>query len=401
MGKRRRGAFASRRQLKFGKWDCVVDMGSKWDVGKGRKILIVGKTGTGKSVMQTYIAFQNHHQLYSGVAMSNVPSSCAVFETYLPRAFVYTEMSEDVIKKMLSTFKELSRDPEWELERWMLVIDDCSETKGVMGTDLFRELFMQSRHYNMFVSLAVQYFVDVAPAVRQNIDWIVIGRETNSSVQKRLFDNIFKDIFEDDRAVFRKTMSHLTSNYSMMALKNIGKETEIEQLIFSCKADLNVPPFHIGDDDHWIMDGMTVAREASRNALDMLANMMPQAGSAFEDEDEDEGEDSPRSPSPIQEGTVIDPESGRVAHVIALEEPSTRVERHGGHRAYADGGDSLLARWSAAPRRHTARRRTAQKKKQQKKKKNRTRRQSKGDAAEEGSMLASVLGELDDEEDVA
>ena len=339
MPRKKPKTFNGRRELRFRRWNGKVDLGDHpFERGKGKKILLVGKTGTGKSIMSRYLCYQNREALYGAIGMSNVPSSVLDFESYIPKLFVYPSLAEEPIRRYMAMMKELSADPHWELERWGIFVDDCSEKRGALNSNLFREVFMQSRHYNLFLIVALQYFVDVSIQVRQNCDWVVVGRETNGNVQKRLFDNFYSSIFNGDFSLFVRAMKSLTNNYSMAAFNNISSSTELEDTLFAVRARLDLPPFRVGHDDLWLISGMKVARSAAVNALDILAKIMPPAGSTNGggEEKEDEEEEEEEGPEE-EEGEEV---GGQEATSTLM--PVARGARMNAKGEVKDGGGSVV-----------------------------------------------------------
>lgn len=252
-------------------WNGKLDLGGRGSRGKGKTVFIFGKRGTGKSVVQFYLTYMNHKKFYLGIGMSNVESSWRKFEDCFPKSFVFEKFNEESISKIMAIQKALSGDPTFELDKVLMDIDDCSAKKGALTSDTTRDLFMTGRHKNITVILAVQYLMDITPDIRMNTDIILVGRESNKAVRKRLFENFFDSIFEGDFHAFCKTMNHLTNDYKWMVLNNCGSSTDLEDCLFVFKAPLETPSFRVGHRDMWLLDHVKRIRKDTTNAANFIA----------------------------------------------------------------------------------------------------------------------------------
>lgn len=236
---------------------------SYWDgsIPIGKTLFLFGKRGTGKSVAHFYLVYKNASKYFFGIAISNVRDSCRMFENCLPYSMVfdnYAKLGEPVIQRILKEQRKYELDPSWEMDKILINVDDCSNKKSsALDTDTIHDLFKTGRHYDLTIILAVQYLMDVKPGIRMNTDIIMVGRESNKQVRKKLFENFFDSVF-DDFDTFCRAMNKLTNNYHWMVFNNAGSSNEAKDCLFVFKAKemKHLPKFRVGDPQFWLLDHM-------------------------------------------------------------------------------------------------------------------------------------------------
>ena len=108
-----------------------------------RVILIVGKRGTGKSVLLNDILYHLSTKLDFGMAMTPTYESAESFRRCMPDSWIYDGFRGDKLETMLTIQADLVKQKK---ERSLfLVLDDCMYDKKIMKSVPIRNLFMNGR----------------------------------------------------------------------------------------------------------------------------------------------------------------------------------------------------------------------------------------------------------------
>ena len=216
-------------------------------------ILIIGKRGSGKSVLMRDIAY---HMSRSGKIDFACGFSCTEDSNknlgkFIPRSLVHTSYNPGVVSRIYDQQRRQSR--KGRPQNVCLILDDCMWKKSSFNGEVVRRLFFNSRHYNMCIMLLAQYCMDLNPAIRGNIDLVFVARDLVVNNREKLYRNFF-GIF-DTFSKFDRVMSRVTENFTFLVLcNNDVRSNKPEDILFYYKADVNVPNFRLGKKIYWKMD---------------------------------------------------------------------------------------------------------------------------------------------------
>lgn len=203
-------------------------------------IYIIGKRGTGKSVLLKHILYALRRRFDVGCAMAPTKESIDGFKACMPDAFVFENgHSEEALTTMQDIFKELARQS--KIRNGLIVRDDCmADKKSVRSTNM-RDLHMNGRHYWLTYIDAMQYLMDVGPELRGQVDYVFAMKEDVIDNQKKLYDKFFGIFprFED----FQKVLNTCTDDFGALVLDRTSSSNSLNQSIFWFKAQYNLPPF--------------------------------------------------------------------------------------------------------------------------------------------------------------
>ncbi len=227
-------------------------------------VLLLGKRGTGKSVLLKDLMSHMKDKLYAGIAMTPTQDSIDVFEEFLPRSFVYDDFNKDVIDRVLETKRVLSRRNARkrkqlaaaglsEDKRYIaLIMDDCMFEKKNMKNKAVRDVFMNGRHEDLFFVNLQQYVMDMGPDLRSNVDFVFALRDSSMENRAKLWKSFF-GIFKnyDD---FSDLMDGCTENYEAMVLATRVQSNDWRDCVFWYKARHPIPSFRLGDPKMWYLN---------------------------------------------------------------------------------------------------------------------------------------------------
>lgn len=206
-----------------------------------RIILVVGKRGSGKSVLLEDLLYNLRDRFDYCMAMCPTLESANMLRSCMPDCCVYNRFSQAKLDLFVQTAREVTTKKK---ERsFLLVLDDVFYDKSVCRSQAMRYLFLNGRHAHCHVICLVQYMIDLPPDLRSNVDYVFSMRESvlaNRIKLYKMFFGVFGS-FEDFAAVFERC----TQNYECIALDNTLPSSTAAECIFWYKAQLGLPDFRL------------------------------------------------------------------------------------------------------------------------------------------------------------
>jgi hypothetical protein len=214
----------------------------------GSKIVVVGKPGTGKSVIIKSILRAKAHLIPVGVVVSGSEATNEFYSKMLPSAFIYEQFDiatvECIRQRQIFAKRHLSNP-------WCaFVMDDCMTDAKPFNDKVMMDLIKNSRHWDLLSIYANQYVYDFKPVIRNSIDGVFILREPNQASREKIYANFASIIPSFDQ--FVQLMNALTTDYTCIYIDN-GMQTSNEwsDCVFYYKADVVPSDFRFGCDELW------------------------------------------------------------------------------------------------------------------------------------------------------
>lgn len=174
--------------------------------GGGPMLVIIGRRGTGKSVLVRDLLhfFQD---LPRGMVVDGTESGNHFYEQFLPAECIQSEFSlglmETIYRRQqhvvqskydaLAAAKKGKGDEEQnniaDDTRLFLVLDNCMYDSTWSRDKLMRGLFMNARFWKIMIVLTMGYPLDMPPILRCNIDFAFLLYAPTIGERKRLYDN--------------------------------------------------------------------------------------------------------------------------------------------------------------------------------------------------------------------
>jgi hypothetical protein len=224
-------------------------------VGDGAVVIFIGKRKTGKSFCVRDLMF-NKSDFPVGSVMSGTEEANQFYADFVPNRLISYEWSpkkfDKFIKRQQIITTQKKTDPNFNFcdPRGFIILDDLMYDTSWIKYKSTKMLFMNGRHYNIMFVITMQYPLGITPALRTNLDYVFIFRETNIQNRKRLYEN-YAGMFPSFD-VFCKTMDKYTSDYGCMVICNDTNSNCIEDQVFSYKAK-DHGPFKTCDTMLWEM----------------------------------------------------------------------------------------------------------------------------------------------------
>lgn len=212
-----------------------------------RIILLVGRRGSGKSVLMRDLMEQISKRVDFGIAMTPTEDTMSVFREHIPESSIYGGFDSCKMERMLNMQRALCKE---QKQRALYVImDDCMYDKRVLRSTAMRDLFMNGRHMHITFFNAMQYVMDMGPDLRTQVDYVFAFKEnilTNKNKMWKYFFGMF-DRFDD----FQRVYDRCTDNYGVMVLDNTAPTTRMEDCVYWYRARTDLPKFRMGKKIFW------------------------------------------------------------------------------------------------------------------------------------------------------
>ncbi len=205
---------------------------------RGTKIIIVGKPSTGKSTLVKTILYQKRNIIPVALIMSGTEDSNGSYKKFIPDSFIYNSYREDVLEKFVDRQKLAIKNLPNPYAA--LVIDDLGDQPSNFRRPLQLSLFKNGRHLQIMYVLALQYSMDVFPAIRASTDFVFIFKENNLRFRKSLHENYAGAV--GDFATFCSVMDQITEDRTALVIDNTTQSNDLSETVFWFNAKDYLPP---------------------------------------------------------------------------------------------------------------------------------------------------------------
>lgn len=115
-----------------------------WEAFKpDRVVMLVGKRGTGKSVLLRDLLSHLSVEYDAGVAMSPTPESQDMFREFMPDSCVFDEYSSEKIGEIVTKLRQFNHMGVYK--RVFVLLDDCMFDASVLKSKQMRDIHMNGR----------------------------------------------------------------------------------------------------------------------------------------------------------------------------------------------------------------------------------------------------------------
>jgi hypothetical protein len=223
--------------------------GKASETGKGVKIVVIGKAGSGKSsVIKDIIASKSHivpvAQVFSGTEDSN-----GTYGQFIPDVCIHNKLDFKALEQFKVRQKIAGKYLKYPYA--FNIIDDCTDDPKLLKKPIIQDIYKNGRHWHMIHILSLQYCLDIPPAIRNNYDYAFIFKENIISTREKLHKYFGACVhkFSD----FNNLLDQITGDYTALVIKNSASATTPEECLFWYKADLNSIPknWKFGSSTSW------------------------------------------------------------------------------------------------------------------------------------------------------
>ena len=224
---------------------------------EGPVIIILGRRGTGKSVLIKDILYY-HQDIPVGTVISGTEEGNGFYNKIIPKVFIHHEYNtviiENLLKRQKSIMNQINKDKEMYQRstidgRCFCILDDCLYDDKWTRDKMMRCLFLNGRHWKVMVVIALQSPLGIPPNLRTNVDYVFILRDNYLSNRKKIYEN-YAGMFPTFES-FCQIMDSCTENYECLVLDNSVRSNKLQDQVFWYKADPNHADFRLGAQEFW------------------------------------------------------------------------------------------------------------------------------------------------------
>ena len=117
-------------------------------ISPGAIVGVVGRRGSGKSIIIKDLLYSKRDVLPFGMVMSGTEAGNGYFGKFIPEVFVYDDFDGASLEKLLERQKKASK--KGNMQRVFVVLDDLAYDNSIMKKPVLRYIFMNGRHLNIF-----------------------------------------------------------------------------------------------------------------------------------------------------------------------------------------------------------------------------------------------------------
>jgi ABC-type iron transport system FetAB ATPase subunit len=243
----------------------------------GRVICIIGRSGSGKTMIARDLLFQLARKSHVGLIFSATEQVNGTYSRFVPGCLVYPEFREDKVFDLLhtqaqkrkareglerdiATMVRLQRPVEADRlraqlrerearERAFIVIDDLAYSQATFNNDAMKAIMFNSRHFNIMTIISVQYSMILSTALRANLAFVFVAREPIYANRQRLHQHFF-GVFPT-YSDFERVFSACTDGYDFICLDNTSRSMKPDDCVHWYRANVNLPPFRLCSESWW------------------------------------------------------------------------------------------------------------------------------------------------------
>ncbi|AVK77491.1 hypothetical protein pmac_cds_803 [Pandoravirus macleodensis] len=251
----------------------------KFDVGTlktGQVNMIVGKRGTGKTVLLRHLLTAGGNRWDFVVGMTPTPESYDVLVEMFPESCVYRDYDSEAIKRLLDTLRTLHAHN--IRPRVLLVLDDCMHDNRIFKSGPMCDLYKCARVLDIEFYNVVQYVMDIPKTIRLQIDRVFAMREPQRAYRENLYRRFF-DIFSTYDG-FSAAFDVCTENCGCIVVDSKAKTNAVEDSVFWHRGPAAPPAILLGSRAQWLLHHMfyrKAEKATAESALDVLMGALRSA----------------------------------------------------------------------------------------------------------------------------
>lgn len=213
----------------------------------------IGKRGSGKTTLVANIMKEKKHIPYGGV-VSATEEANAYWAKHIPPRFIHRKYNKQITANAIQMQREVSQQVgQHDMPPMFLLYDDIMYDRSFPNDEETRELFMNGRHYKIFLLLTAQYCMDLPPALRANIDFVFILQDHIQRNKERLYQ-CYAGVF-NGYADFLAVLAKYTSDYGCVVIDNTARSNKVEDVVYWYRADPDPGEFSCGSSEYWYVGG--------------------------------------------------------------------------------------------------------------------------------------------------
>jgi energy-coupling factor transporter ATP-binding protein EcfA2 len=219
-------------------------------IAAGSIISIIGKRGTGKTLLLRALTYKLRDKIDFCIAMTPTTSSAEALAKVMPRQCIYDQgLNLDVIDRLMDTQTDNAARGS-RVFSTLLILDDVSWDAASFKrpAPTLSKLYRNGRHMRITVICVHQDAMDLNVGLRGQVDIVILLRELSLQMRKRLHTCWFGLLSLQE---FQCVLDKVTEDYGALCLLNNSKSNLPSECLFWYRANPNIPTFRLVNDIFW------------------------------------------------------------------------------------------------------------------------------------------------------
>ena len=214
-------------------------------VPKDKKLLFLGKTGSGKSsLVVDYLYHNRDFPLVYVICPTELMNE--TYAPHVPAATTYEHYNPETIGSILKSQAKVivtKKDKGLQFNsKCAIIMDDClADADEWVNDKNISWIFNNGRHNEITFIIALQYPVGIPPKLRSNIQYSFLCRENQPALQRKYYE-LYAGVFPTFD-LFQSVFLKCTEDYGCLVIKNDSLSSNLEDQVFHYKIDFRKRPF--------------------------------------------------------------------------------------------------------------------------------------------------------------
>jgi hypothetical protein len=178
-----------------------------------RRILVLGKTNSGKSVMIKYLVSHSKNEFDKIFVICPTEEINQFYSDIIDKNCIFSEFKEEWLKSLIKKLTDLKKENKDKKFNVLLILDDLGSDAKFSTSDSFKLLMVRGRHMGLSLLISCQYIYQVPPICRSNICYLIVGQQNNQSQQILADEYLYGNI---DRKKFLNIYHNAIKDYGFL-----------------------------------------------------------------------------------------------------------------------------------------------------------------------------------------
>jgi hypothetical protein len=200
---------------------------------EGKRIMLCGKTGSGKSQLLRYILTENLDVFSKIFLISPTEKLNRFYSKLLPPECIFDEFDDNWLDKLMKKISSLAESGK-ELKPILLIFDDVGSENDFKKSKALQRVMVRGRHLKISVFITCQYIYQIPPIVRNQCDYIMCGQQNHQSQQILCDEYIYGNI---SPAEFKSLYNRSTTDYNFFVINcnSVKNSDDLNEIYSSIK----------------------------------------------------------------------------------------------------------------------------------------------------------------------
>ena len=220
-------------------------VGGKGERAKHFKCLILGRSGSGKTVILKEVLSHLAGKVDMTMCFSPTQSSCDLFRKHVPSSCVFQGgFRLDLLARAMEVQRSLA--PANKQRQMLIVCDDCAYDKSALRGDkgaTLHDYAYNGRHQSISLLYCAQHVYDLPPDVRSQMTHCICTAN-NQHQEKRKLWQAFGGVCSTYRE-FDALFTAATATHGVLVLDSSDPGASLDRSAFWFRAELGHKPFSL------------------------------------------------------------------------------------------------------------------------------------------------------------